>query len=226
MVTSCSKRSYGSSEATPREGLIEPASGAAYGDSSDDAPPEKKFCDLILAEIWLELDDAIAKNGGSSYGIFRKTFKKHQQKFRWLTRDYLNNYRKQATKELKLPPRQITMQPNSSQVFSAVTFSEELENGARVDAEEEQTVPLLDSEESDSLRNVGGRPKGTTNKALRDLKFRRSAALNWAAVEFHKAKEAKGETKWGKQVDIVREANKKFGLPEKIGSQKKQCAQD
>jgi hypothetical protein len=233
MVTLRSNKSYAIATTllTPLEGCSEPdLGGAAHGDtgdedhSADDSPPEKKFRDFILGEIWLEIDEEIASNAGSSYGVITKTLKKHQQKFKWLTRDHLNYYRKQATKEFKLPPHQIDVPSSTSQAVSLVTFNEELENGARVNVEEEQTEPPLENqssvssnaaEGSDDSRNLGGRPKGTTNEAIRDLKFRRSAALNWAAVEFNKAKEAKDGTKWGKQKEIVREANTKFGLPEK-----------
>ena len=107
MVTSCSNKRYGSAatRASARGGTANGDSGDEVK-ATDDSPPEKKFRDLILAQIWLELDDAIAQNGGSCYGMFSKILKKHQQKFKWLNRDYLNNYRRQATKEFKLPPHQ------------------------------------------------------------------------------------------------------------------------
>ena len=41
----------------------------------------------------------------------------------------------------------------------------------------------------DESRSFGGQPKGSTNEALRDLKFKEKLALNWVAVEFEKAKE-------------------------------------
>ena len=91
MVTLRSNKSYAIATTllTPLEGCSEPdLGGAAHGDtgdedhSADDSPPEKKFRDFILGEIWLEIDEEIASNAGSSYGVITKTLKKHQQKFK------------------------------------------------------------------------------------------------------------------------------------------------
>jgi len=69
-------------------------------------------------------------------------------------------------------------------------------------------------------RNFGGRPKGTTNEAIRDFKFKKKLALNWAAVQFEKAKED-GRSKWGIYDSIVQEANKQYNLPQKYMITKK-----
>ena len=77
---------------------------------SNHSPTETKFRDHIIGEIWLEIDASIAENGGSSYGIVTSKLNQHKKKFKWINRDLLYNYRKQATKELQLPPHEITLQ--------------------------------------------------------------------------------------------------------------------
>jgi len=65
MVTSRSNKHYGTI-ATRASARGDTASGGSRDgiEAADDSPPEKKFRDHILAEIWLEVDEAIAQNGG------------------------------------------------------------------------------------------------------------------------------------------------------------------
>ena len=84
MVTLRSNKRYSIATTilTSLEGSSEPDSvNAAHGDTGDedhranDSPPEKKYRDFILGEIWLEIDEEIANNGGFSYGVLTKTLK-------------------------------------------------------------------------------------------------------------------------------------------------------
>mmetsp|Transcript_8800 Transcript_8800/g.12805 ORF Transcript_8800/g.12805 Transcript_8800/m.12805 type:complete len:201 (+) Transcript_8800:65-667(+) len=148
-------------------------------DASDHSPPEKKFRDHIIGEIWMEIDASIAENGGSSYGIVSSKLSQHKKKFKWINRDLLYNYRKQATREMQLPPHEVSLQPASeSQGISELTFdeAERADNGNidHQDEPEENSTSTLQNEQS---RNFGGRPKGTTNVALRDVKFKVRLAL-------------------------------------------------
>ena len=166
----------------------------------------------------MEIDAFIAVNEGSSYGIVSAKVNQHKRKLTWVNRDLLYNYRKQATIEIVLPPHEILLYHQStcitnpmSQLTTSITDAEFADNGSTTDHQDEPEDNLTSTEES---RNFGGRPKGTTNEALRDLKFKEKLALNWAAVEFEKAKE-KGRSQWGIYDRIIKEANKKFDLPEK-----------
>ena len=108
-------------------------------DASDDSPPEKKFRDHIIGEIWLEIDSSIAENGGSSYGIISAKLNQHKKKFKWINRDLLYNYRKQATREMQLPPHEVSLQPASeSQGISELTFDEaERADNGNIDHQDE-----------------------------------------------------------------------------------------
>jgi len=196
-------------------------------DDDDESPPEKNFRDLIIGEIWVQIDESITENGGSSYGIVSAKLLQHKKKFKWLNRDLLYNYRKQATKELQLPPHEITLQSASAtQAVSELSFNAEIQPQQEEALEEtdeapEENMTQLPDEASTALatldqgsKNVGGQPKGTTNEALRDFKFKKKLALNWAAVQFEKAK-GEGRSKWGIYDSIVQEANKQFNLPPK-----------
>ena len=191
---------------------------------SDHSPPEKKFRDQIMGEIWLEIDESIAENGGSSYGVISSKVLEHKKKFKWLTRDFLYNYRKQATKEMELLPQEISLQSTTDfQAVSELTITAEITaeiQPPQSEAPEEDTRPSPDEALTalttldQESRNFSGRPKGTTNEALRDFKFKKKLALNWAAVQFEKAKE-NGQSQWGIYDSIVEEANKQFILPPK-----------
>ena len=164
-------------------------------DDSDESPPEKKFRDLIIGEIWMQIDESIIENGGSSYGVVSAKLLQHKKKFKWLNRDLLYNYRKQATKELQLPPHEITLQSASAtQEVSELSFNDEIQPQQEEVLEEtdkapEENMTQSPDEASTALttldqgsRNFGGRPKGTTNEAIRHFNFKRKLALNWAAV--------------------------------------------
>jgi len=196
-------------------------------DDDKESPPEKNFRDLIIGEIWVQIDESITENGGSSYGIVSAKLLQHQKKFKWLNRDLLYNYRKQATKELQLPPHEITLQSASAtQAVSELSFNAEIQPQQEEALEEtdeapEENMTQLPDEASTALttldqgsRNFGGRPKGTTNEAIRHFNFKKKLALNWAAVQFEKAK-GEGRSKWGIYDSIVQEANKQFNLPPK-----------
>jgi hypothetical protein len=57
--------------------------------------------DMILGELWLEIDEAIAQAGGATYGIITKVINTNKKQFPWLTRNMVNyfrtNKRKKAT---------------------------------------------------------------------------------------------------------------------------------
>ena len=187
-------------------------------DASDNSPPEKKFRDHIIGEIWIEIDASIAENGGSSYGVVSSKLQQHKKNIKRINRDLLYNYRKQATRELQLPPHEVSLQSTfESQAISDVTVNEaECSNNGNIDHQgeykpEENSASTLENEQS---RNHGGRPKGTTNEALCEVKFKVRLALNWAAVEFEKAK-GNGRSEWGIYDKIIRQANEKFSFPEK-----------
>jgi hypothetical protein len=61
-----------------------------------------KLRDSVLAELWLEIDE-LTSIQGSTYGIVKRVIEKNIKNFPWLSRDLLNNYRKKATKNSKLP---------------------------------------------------------------------------------------------------------------------------
>mmetsp|Transcript_8797 Transcript_8797/g.12801 ORF Transcript_8797/g.12801 Transcript_8797/m.12801 type:complete len:221 (+) Transcript_8797:65-727(+) len=159
-------------------------------DASDHSPPEKKFRDHIIGEIWMEIDASIAENGGSSYGIVSSKLSQHKKKFKWINRDLLYNYRKQATKELQLLPHEITLQSASAtQAVSELSFNAEIlpqqeEALEETDEAPEENMTQLPDEASTALttldqgsRNFGGRPKGTTNEAIRHFNFKKKLAL-------------------------------------------------
>jgi len=98
---------------------------------------------------------------------------------------------------MQLPPHEVSLQAASeSQAISELTFdeAERADNGNidHQDEPEENSTSTLQNEESRNFgneastalttldqgsRNVGGRPKGTTNEALRDFKFKKKLAL-------------------------------------------------
>jgi len=178
-------------------------------DDDKESPPEKNFRDLIIGEIWVQIDESITENGGSSYGIVSAKLLQHQKKFKWLNRDLLYNYKKQETKELPLLHHEITLQSASAtQAVSELSFNAEIQPQQEEALEEtdeapEENMTQLPDEASTALttldqgsRNFGGRPKGTTNEAIRHFNFKKKLALNWAAVQFEKAK-GEGRSKWG-----------------------------
>jgi len=185
-------------------------------DASDHSPPEKKFRDHIIGEIWMEIDASIAENGGSSYGIVSSKLSQHKKKFKWINRDLLYNYWKQATREMQLPPHEVSLQSACApQAISELTFNEAACAGnGNIDHQDRPEENSTSSVQNEQSRNFGGRPKGTTNVALRDVKFKVRLALNWAAVEFERAK-GNGRSQWGIYDKIIKEANEKFNLTEK-----------
>ena len=70
------------------------------------SPPNIKLHNPVLSELWLQIDELTDKQG-SSYGVVKKVINQNTTKFPWLTRDLLNNYRKNALKQLQLPPLDI-----------------------------------------------------------------------------------------------------------------------
>jgi hypothetical protein len=113
------------------------------------SPPNKRLHDSILGELWLEIDEAIAECGGATYGIVTKTIKENLKQFPWLTRDYLYNYRKRATKERKLPPQEISQPSSQSQTVSELSFV-----GTQQDTNGTQQA-LTDCKEELRLQAVG-----------------------------------------------------------------------
>jgi len=143
-----------------------PVRNGADNGAVQESPPERKFRDYILGEIWMEIDASIAENGGSSYGIISAKINQHKKKFAWVNRDLLYNYRKQATKEMVLPPHEILLQSTcktnaTSQLSASIIDTECADNGS-TDHQDEPEENLTSTDES---RNFGGRPKGSTNEA-------------------------------------------------------------
>jgi hypothetical protein len=114
-------------------------------DASYYSPPEKKFCDHIIREIWMEIDASTADNGGTSYGIVSAKLNQHKKKFKWINRDLLYNYRRQATRELELPAHEVSLQSAcESQAISDVTFNEaECADNGNIDHQDEELLLIV-----------------------------------------------------------------------------------
>eukprot|EP00590_Aulacoseira_subarctica_P004311 CAMPEP_0172434174 /NCGR_PEP_ID=MMETSP1064-20121228/70489_1 /TAXON_ID=202472 /ORGANISM="Aulacoseira subarctica , Strain CCAP 1002/5" /LENGTH=226 /DNA_ID=CAMNT_0013182373 /DNA_START=157 /DNA_END=835 /DNA_ORIENTATION=- len=135
-------------------------------DDDNESPPEKNFRDLIIGEIWVQIDESITE-------------------------------------------KEAHPQPQQEEALEETDEAPE-ENMTQLPDEASTALTTLDQ----GSRNFGGRPKGTTNEAIRHFNFKKKLALNWAAVQFEKAK-GEGRSKWGIYDSIVQEANKQFNLPPK-----------
>jgi len=89
-----------------------------------------------------------------------------------------------------LPKMEAHPQPQQEEALEETDEAPE-ENMTQLPDEASTALATLDQ----GSKNVGGQPKGTTNEALRDFKFKKKLALNWAAVQFEKAKE-NGRSQW------------------------------
>ena len=163
----------------------------------------------------MEIDASIAENGGSSYCIVFATLNQHKQKFKVNNKDLLYNYKKQATRELQLPPHEVSLQSAcESQTVSGLTFDHAANGNIHQQDEDKPKENLTYTLENEQSRNHGGRPEGATNEALHNIKFKVRLALNWAAIEFERVK-GYGRRQWRIYDKIIRQTNEKFSLPEK-----------
>jgi hypothetical protein len=116
MVTTRSKRSLLTDP--PAESTVTEAAQAlsneanvtnspSKGDSNESpdervSPPCSTMKNIILGQLWLEIDDAISKNGGSTHGIVTKIINEQKKQFPWLTRNIIIELEQQNKKNFPL----------------------------------------------------------------------------------------------------------------------------
>jgi hypothetical protein len=80
----------------------------------------------------LQIDELTDKKG-SSYGVVKKLINQNTTKFLWLTRDFLNNNRKKATKQLQLPPLDVNCGKSQGTLVSDLTSEIIMETTSHVE---------------------------------------------------------------------------------------------
>jgi hypothetical protein len=80
----------------------------------------------------LQIDELTDKKG-SSYGVLKKLINQNTTKFLWLTRDFLNNNRKKATKQLQLPPLDVNCGKSQGTLVSDLTSEIIMETTSHVE---------------------------------------------------------------------------------------------
>jgi hypothetical protein len=223
------------SEKSPAARVLQVSSSCSSPAVPALSPPNAKLRDPVLAELWLEIDDLTDKQG-STYGVIKKVLNDNIIKFPWLTRDLLNNYRRKATKQLKIPPLDISCNDKENTLVSDLT-SKNMHSASSL-PESRQSLQLAGSSltvstssspqstnndlqptnhsenetEIGPTRNIGGRPKGTTNSAKESMKKRKLEALNEAAIKFMEAKESNISKRHGTLQKIVEDTNAAYNL--------------
>ena len=155
------------------------------------SPPCLTMKNMILGQLWLEIDDAIAKKGGSTHGIVTNIIKEQKKQFPWLTRNMLYYFRAKATEQQKLPPQEIaTSVREGTQVSDLSGTLHSVEENAQLCSNhpENESSLTVTVQDNNNTRKKGGRPKGSTQAASENTKKRKLAALNHAAIEFKKLK--------------------------------------
>ena len=109
----------------------------------------------------MEIDESIAENGGSSYGIISSKLSQHKKKFKWINRDLLYNYRKQATREMQLPPHEVsaTQSACESQTISEVTLDNQLADNLNMDHQDEPDENSTSTQQNDQSKELWGTTK-------------------------------------------------------------------
>jgi hypothetical protein len=184
------------------------------------SPPCSTMKNMILGQLWLEIDDAISKNGGSTHGIVTKIINEQKKQFPWLTRNMLYYYRAKATEQKKLPPQEISTSVREGTQISDLSGTLHLfEDNAELCSNypDKESSLILTVQDNNNARKKGGRPKGSTQAASENTKKRKLAALNHAAIEFQKQKQNRGgsvRVKKGVYEMIIKETLTLFDLPE------------
>jgi hypothetical protein len=164
-----------------------------------------------------------------SYGVAKNIIEKHKRANPWLNCDVLNNYKRQRQQEAK-PPKAVIIKSSCTNVSELtndtnITITEEVSTNNSstfnplINDTSDDTEKASINESATQIEKKGGRPKGSTNENIRVKARNLQKALNYAAMEALKVKEACAKdgnlrVNKGTYQSIVKQAEKKFCLDE------------
>jgi hypothetical protein len=108
------------SEKSSAAGVLQVSSSCSSPAVPELSPPNAKLRDPVVAQRLLEIDDLTDKQG-STYVVIKKVLNININKFPWLSRDLLNNYRRKATKRPQIPPLDVSCNNKQSTLISVLT---------------------------------------------------------------------------------------------------------
>jgi hypothetical protein len=191
--------------------------------------------DAILVEIRDEIKakkkQLKASSRANSYGVMSEVIKRHKKANPWLNRDVLNNY-----KSRKIVIR-IDADGSSISSLTGTDYETDKEPMVNEEAEEESIIVedesteettgveevsdpgtgTSDVEQTTIEENQGGRPKGTTNEKIREMKRNQKLAMNYAASKAALLMESFSNQGYdrlpkGTYKEVILEAESKFSL--------------
>ena len=177
--------------------------------------------DCILAEIEKSKEERILSSDSVSerkvsYGIAKEIIEKHKAANPWLNRDVLNNYKRLKTNSKK-PATSVSIHSNPDVISDLTNSSMVAENENSNSSSEAENEISCNGSSINWRASKGGRPKGSTIESKRVDIRNRQQAVNYAAMEAFKLKEALSKdgnprVQKGTYKEVIEKTEKQFGL--------------
>jgi len=190
--------------------------------------------DAILVEIRDEIKakkkQLKASSRANSYGVMSEVIKRHKKANPWLNRDVLNNYKCMKVIRIDADGSSISsltgtdyetdkepMVNEEAEEESIIVEDESTEETTGVEEVSDPGTGTSDVEQTTIEENQGGRPKGTTNEKIREMKRNQKLAMNYAASKAALLKESFSYQGYdrlpkGTYKEVILEAESKFSL--------------
>ncbi len=177
--------------------------------------------DCILFEIEKSKEERIISSESATerkvyYGIAKEIIEKHKAANPWLNRDVLNNYKRLKTNSKK-PATSVSIHSNPDVISDLTNSSMVAENENSNSSSEAENEISFNGSSINRRASKGGRPKGSTIESKRVDIRNRQQALNYAAMEAFKLKEAASKdgnprVQKGTYKEVIEKTEKQFGL--------------